>query len=70
MDELKQLFLPRSSKLVSEGFKMCIADNSFFVKKNATCVIIIVVYIDDIIITRRNQGMIEETKNIMKNTLT
>lgn len=35
-------------------------------KENATCIIIIVVYVNNIIIIEGSQSMIEEIKNIMK----
>lgn len=60
------MVLKMSGKLMLEGFRMNSADNSLFIKKDTHGTIILVVYVDDIIITKNNQYEIDNTKLMLK----
>jgi Reverse transcriptase (RNA-dependent DNA polymerase) len=51
-----------STYLCSCEFKVSSADHSLFVKNNNLCIIVVLVYVDDIIITKNNQNQIKKIK--------
>lgn len=51
-------FTDFSQFLLSEGFVMCRADNSLFVCHTPTSVTILLVYVDDIFLTKSNSSVI------------
>ena len=55
-----------SKFLLSIGFEISEADHSLYVKKTGAGLVIIVVYVDDVIITGDNEDEIGKVKNLLK----
>jgi Reverse transcriptase (RNA-dependent DNA polymerase) len=56
-----------SHSLLSHNFVKSSADSSIFVQHSGDIIIIILVYVDDIIITENNEKKIKNVKNYLKN---
>lgn len=55
-----------SSKLIEEGFTRCIVHHSLFIRSDHEDTTIIVMYMDDIIITENSETRINRAKDILK----
>lgn len=51
--------------LLSSGYSQSHLDYSLFTKKRDTSIVIILVYVDDLLITGNDAGLIEETKHTL-----
>ena len=48
------------------GFVQCRSDHSILVKSTAKCIVILVIYVDDILVSSSDLIEIEEVKEYMK----
>ena len=55
--------------LINYGFKVSHSDNSLFTKHKGNDTIVVLVYVDDIIVTGNNQNKIDEVKRVLKKCL-
>lgn len=66
----RQWYKEFSSKLVSYGFKQSKFDHCLFLKSNADHFIVLVVYVDDILVTGTNQNEIRQVKEFLHREFT
>lgn len=58
----RQWDLKLSEELLNTGFIQSKLDHSLFIKKQGTHIVVILVYVDDMLITRNGLALIEHTK--------
>lgn len=55
-----------TNALTSAGYIQSRFDYSMFTKINGYNIVVMLVYVDDLLITRNNQGMIQDLKQVLK----
>lgn len=56
----------QAKTLLGKGFKRSVADHSLFTIQEETGIVVILIYVDDIIITGNDKEGIQNTKSFLK----
>lgn len=63
----RQCYSKLSSALISLGFKQSVSDYSLFVKKTESCITVLLVYVDDLLLPGTNLDEITTVKHFLDN---